>query len=96
MRVFVSARARADVLRIYSYLVERTPTAADRAVMRIERKLEQLGQFPFIGPERPSLAAGIRVALAGTHLIIYRVDAEVVIVVRIIDGRMDIDEEFRR
>jgi toxin ParE1/3/4 len=96
MRVFVSARARADVLRIHSYLVDRNRTAADRAIERIERKLEQLRHFPFIGPERPSLAAGIRAVVAGTHLIIYRVDAEAVVVLRIIDGRMDIDEEFRR
>ena len=96
MRVFISARARADVLRIYSYLVDRNPMAADRAVERIERKLEQLRHFPFIGPERPGLAAGIRAAVVGTHLIIYRVDPEAVIVLRIIDGRMDVDEEFRR
>jgi len=36
------------------------------------------------------------VAVVGTHLIIYRVDPEAVIVLRIIDGRMDVDEEFRR
>jgi toxin ParE1/3/4 len=96
MRVFVSAHAKGDVLRIYSYLVDCNPAAADRTLERIERKLEQLSQFPFIGPERPSLATGVRMAVVGTHLIIYRVDGEAVFVLRIIDGRMDVDEEFRR
>jgi toxin ParE1/3/4 len=76
MRVFVSARARADVLRVYSYLFDRNPIAADRVIERIERKLEQLSHFPFIGPERPGLAYGVRAAVVGTHLILYRVDDE--------------------
>jgi toxin ParE1/3/4 len=96
MKVLVSARARADVLGTYSYLVDRNPVAADRVIERIERKLEQLRHFPFIGPERPSLAAGVRAAVVGTHLIIYKVEAESIIVLRITDGRMDVDEEFRR
>jgi toxin ParE1/3/4 len=96
MKVVVSARARADVLRVYRYLVDRNPAAADRVVERIERRIEQLGYFPLIGTERASLASRIRVTISGTHLIIYRVDPEAVVIVRIIDGRMDIDEEFRR
>jgi plasmid stabilization system protein ParE len=60
MNVIVSARARADVLRIYAYLVDRNPTAADRAVERMERKIEQLAHFPFIGAERPTLGREFR------------------------------------
>lgn len=51
MKVIVSARARADVLRIYAYLLDRNPAAADRVLERIERTLEQIAHFPFIGAE---------------------------------------------
>jgi toxin ParE1/3/4 len=55
-----------------------------------------LSKFAFIGRERSSLAPGLRCLVAGLHLIFYTVDAEHITVVRVIDGRMDVDEEFRR
>jgi toxin ParE1/3/4 len=95
MKVIVSAHAKRDALNTYSYLVSRNPAAADRIIQHVERKIEQLREFPLIGPPRPRLAAGVRAAVVGTHLVLYKVDDEAVIVLRIIDGRMDVDEEFR-
>jgi len=34
--------------------------------------------------------------LSGNYLIFYLVEAEQITIVRVIDSRMDIDEEFRR
>jgi toxin ParE1/3/4 len=96
MKISVSDRARADARRIYLYLVDRNPAAAERTIERIERKLEQLSHFPFIGPERPGMAAGTRAVVVGTHVIFYRVDDDTVVILRMLDGRMDIDEEFHR
>lgn len=95
MKFIVPAHAKRDALNIYSYLVNRNPAAADRILERIERKIEQLREFPLIGPPRPRLAAGVCAAVVGTHLVLYKVDDEAVIVLRIIEGRMDVDEEFR-
>jgi toxin ParE1/3/4 len=50
----------------------------------------------FTSDRASSLAAGLRSVLVGTHLIFYLVDSERIVIVRVIDGRMDIDEEFRR
>jgi toxin ParE1/3/4 len=96
MKVIVSARARADALGIYSYLFDRNPAAAERVLERIERKIEQLGDFPFVGAVRPRLAPDLRAVVVGTHLILYKVETEALLILRIIDGRMDIDEQFRR
>ena len=96
MKVAVSARAKADALNAFSYLFDLNPAAADRALERIERKIEQLQAFPFVGVARPRLAPDVRVAVVGTYLILYKVETEAVIVLRIIDGRMDVDKEFRR
>lgn len=96
MRVLVSDRARADAVDIYSYLIGRNPAAAERVLERIERKLEQLSQFPFVGPGRSGLGENVRAAVAGKHLVLYKIETETVIVLRIIDGRMDVEEEFRR
>jgi plasmid stabilization system protein ParE len=98
MRVVVSARAKADVLNIYSYLVDCNPAAAERTLQRIEDKIEQLSHFPCIGVARNRLAADVRAVVVGTHLILYKIEADAgaLIILRIIDGRMDVEEEFRR
>ncbi len=76
-------------------LEQRSPLAAETILARIDKKFDQLTWFPFIGRERSSLAPGLRSAVVGTHLIPYTIQNDNIIV-RVIDGRMDIDEEFRR
>ena len=96
MKVLLSDKASRDLLRIYSYIAERNPTAAEVLVQRIDEKFDQLSDLPFIGRERSSLAPGLRSVIVGTHLIFYTVSPDSITIVRVIDGRMDIDEEFRR
>ena len=96
MKVVVSDRANSDLLRIYLYLAPRNQAAADAVIERIDKRFEQLSRFPFIGRERSSLAPGLRSIVVGNHLIFYVVEADQIIIVRVIDSRMDIDEEFRR
>jgi toxin ParE1/3/4 len=96
MKVLLSDKARADLLRIYRYIAERNPTAAETLVRRIDEKFDQIAGLPFIGRERSSLAPGVRSGIVGNYLIFYTASADSITVVRVIDGRMDIDEEFRR
>lgn len=62
----------------------------------INVKFANLTRFPFIGRERSTLGAGVRSLVAGTQVIFYTVEKERIIVVRVLDGRRDIDEEFKR
>jgi plasmid stabilization system protein ParE len=39
---------------------------------------------------------GLRSVVVGMHLIFYIVGQDSITIVRVIDGRMDVDEEFRR
>jgi toxin ParE1/3/4 len=96
MKVLLTHKASGDLLRIYSYLVERNPTAAEALLRRIDEKLGQLAELPFIGRERASLAPGLRSVIVGNYVLFYTVGSGSVTLVRVIDGRMDIDEEFRR
>ena len=96
MKVLLSDKARADLLRIYCYIAERNPTAAETLVRRIDEKFDQIADLPFIGRERSSLAPEVRSIIVGNYLIFYTASADSITVVRVIDGRMDIDEEFRR
>jgi toxin ParE1/3/4 len=82
--------------QIFSYLAERNQFAAENTIEAIDRKFEQLSRFPFIGRERTSLAEGLRSVVVRTHLAFYVIERERIIIVRVIDGRMDVDEEFQR
>jgi toxin ParE1/3/4 len=96
MRVVLTAKAKRARLRIYRYIDERNPSAAESFIQRIRNNFDNLARFPFIGRERSSLAPGLRCLIVGLHLIFYAVDPDEITVVRVIDGRMDVEEEFHR
>jgi toxin ParE1/3/4 len=96
MKIFTSQKARNDLRRAYAYLAARNTPAADALAREIDERLQNISRFPFIGRERSSLAPGLRSVLVGTHLIFYLIEQDRIVVVRVIDGRMDIDEEFKR
>jgi toxin ParE1/3/4 len=96
MEVVLSDKARSDLLRIHRYLEGRSPNAADAFIRRIDKSFENLVRFPFIGRERPRFAPGIRCLVAGLHLIFYIVGPDQITIVRVIDARMNVDEEFFR
>jgi toxin ParE1/3/4 len=96
MRVVVSEKANSDLLRLFLYLAPRNPDAADSIIERIDQRFEQLSRFPFIGRPRPSLAPGLRSLVVENYLILYTVDEDQIVIVRVIDSRMDIDQEFRK
>jgi toxin ParE1/3/4 len=96
MGVVLSDKAEFDLIRIYQYLAERSRRAADAFAERIDTNFKNLEQFPFIGRERSSLAPGLRCLIAGLHLIFYTVRDDQITVVRVIDSRMDVEEEFHR
>jgi plasmid stabilization system protein ParE len=52
--------------------------------------------FHLSGESEPASLWGLRSVVVGTHLIFYTVGPERINIVRVIDGRMDVDEEFQR
>lgn len=96
MRARLSARAESDFLEIYSYIAGHNAAAADAFVEEFDKKLQNLFHFPFIGRERDALASGLRSLAIGNYVLFYLVTNHEVVVVRVIDGRMDLDEELRR
>jgi len=96
MRIVLSDKAKSDLFRIYYYIEERNPKAAEAFVRRVDAIFANLTQFPFIGRERSRLALGVRCLMVGLYLIFYTLDADEITVLRVIDGRMDIDEELHR
>ena len=96
MRVFISNKAEADLLQLFSYLAERDRIAADTIAFEIDKKFESLARFPFIGRARSTLAPGMRSLVVGMYVIFYVVEPDRIVIARVLDGRRDIDAEFQR
>jgi toxin ParE1/3/4 len=94
VRVVVSLRARADILSIHSYLAERSPVAADRLLVRFSQRFDELCEFPFLGPDRSELRASLRGLLMDGYIAFYIVETDRIVIVRVIDGRMNIKREM--
>lgn len=94
MKIVVSHKADGDLLRTFVYLANLA--AAESFIADINRKFEQLARFPFISRERSALQPGLRSVLVGTHLVFYLMREQEIAIVCVIDGCMDIDEEFQR
>jgi len=97
VRVVVSLRARSDILGIHSYLAERSPVATDRMLLvRFSQWFDELREFPLLGADRSELGASLRGLLMDGCIAFYTVEAERIVIVRVVDGRMDVGQEMSK
>ncbi len=96
MRVVVSLRASSDILSIHSYLAERSLVAADRMLVRFSQRFDELREFPLLGPDRSELGVSLRGLLMNGYIAFYTVEAERIVIVRVLDSRMDIRQEMSK
>jgi toxin ParE1/3/4 len=96
VRVVVSLRARSDILGIHSYLAERSAVAADRMLVRFSQRFDELREFPLLGPDRSELRGSLRGLLMNGYIAFYTVEAERIVIVRVLDSRMDIRQEMSK
>ena len=95
MKLIVSERAERDLDDIYDYLFALNPQAARNETADINEKFKQLTRFPFIGPERSLFGSGVRSIVSGTKVISYVIEESQIRVIRVLDGRMDLDKELQ-
>ncbi|MBI1868751.1 MAG: type II toxin-antitoxin system RelE/ParE family toxin [Methylocystis sp.] len=96
MKVVVSSRAYRDLHRIYLFSAERNQSAAEALAAEMRQRFQNLANFPFLGRARPDLGPDVRRLTVGKHLIFYRTEQNKILILRVIDGRMDVEAEFRR
>lgn len=96
MQVVVSLRARSDILDIHSYLAKHSPVAADRMLIRFSQRFDELKEFPFLGPDRSEFRASLRGLLIDGYIAFYIVETDRIVIVRVLDGRKDIEREMSK
>ncbi|PWB82949.1 MAG: type II toxin-antitoxin system RelE/ParE family toxin [Methylocystaceae bacterium] len=83
-------RARLDLIEIWRFVADDSPAAADRLLDRIEKALAMLRDNPRAGRTRPELAPGVRSLPVGNYVLFYRLAEDVIELVRVRSGYMDI------
>jgi toxin ParE1/3/4 len=87
--VFTPAAAL-DLDDIWFDIALDNPAAADRMIDAIKQRSEQLSAFPQSGPLRPDIADDARSLTIGNYLMLYRLAADSVEVIRIVHGARDV------
>jgi toxin ParE1/3/4 len=90
----LSRKAESDLLTIYAEGAARFGVAqAEAYFTRIERTLELLADNPLMARERPEISPPVRIHPCGTHLIVYLVAGDGILVLRIRHQREDWSSE---
>jgi plasmid stabilization system protein ParE len=90
-KVELSARARADLVRLRAWLIDKDTEAADRAIRAIVDGLDRLERFPLLAPKaKGSDLRDLQIRFgAYGYVARYGIRGDRVIVARIFHGRED-------
>src|SRR4051812_44605369 len=90
-----SPEAIADVGRVWDYYagVAGRPTA-DNILREIGKVVLLIEEHPLAGRSRDDVRSGLRSIASSPHIVFYRVVQDQPQIVRVLDGRQDIDEIF--
>jgi toxin ParE1/3/4 len=85
-----SAQAEIDLETILEDLQQNNPAAAERYATAFYDKGQMLAQFPEIGRSRPEIAPNLRSTLVHPYVVFYRLEGDVVQIIRILHGKRDL------
>ncbi|MBC7585113.1 type II toxin-antitoxin system RelE/ParE family toxin [Tardiphaga sp. vice352] len=94
MDLVVTGRARAEISAAVAYRAELNVSAARQLLDQFTRRFDELRQFPMMGRSRSDLGPGLRALLIENYIAFYVVEAEQIVIVRVLDGRMNVEREF--
>jgi plasmid stabilization system protein ParE len=89
--VQITATAQTDIEQIWDYIARDNPAQATHHLVRLERAVLALAEFPernSLIPENVYLNTQYRHAIVGNYRIIYRIQRQTVWVARVLHGAM--------
>ena len=91
-RLRVAPEAIADGDDIWLSIAIDSESAAERLLARIDATQTRLAEFPELGQARPDIAPDARSWAVGDYLILYRIEPDAVVIVRILHGARDLGD----
>ncbi|MFI5457089.1 MAG: type II toxin-antitoxin system RelE/ParE family toxin [Isosphaerales bacterium] len=85
-----SPQAETDLEMILIDLNQKYRAAAERYAAAFDEKSQTLARFPEIGRLRPEIAPNVRSTLVHPYVVFYRLEGEVVQIIRILHGKRDL------
>ena len=91
-RVFWTDKARASVLEIGRYIIERSQSRQRGldVIRRIEHKCAHYARFPLSGTAREDIGPGLRCFPVGKLIVIYRPREDGIVVILVTHGHRDL------
>jgi toxin ParE1/3/4 len=65
-------------------------------LVRFSQRFEELREFPLLGRDRSELRPSLRGLLVDGYIAFYIVETDQIVVVRVVDGRRDIEQEMSK
>jgi toxin ParE1/3/4 len=84
------------LLEIRDHIEQFNPPRSKTFVTELRAKAEKIAAFPYAYPERSDLKAGLRMAVHGHYLILFRVEDLNVEIAHIIHGARDLPKIFEK
>jgi toxin ParE1/3/4 len=90
LRLYLTPTAKKDFRAILRY-TRKTWGERQRAIYarRLTEAMDELTRYPDLGEAREDIPAGMRAKSVAQHVIFYRIDDQMLIVIRILHSRMD-------
>ena len=90
-----SSQTEVDLIDIWLYGNERWGAKqADLYLDQLDAGLNHLSQFPALGTECSELRNGYRVFEIGQHMVFYKIDMQIINVIRVLHQSMDFERHL--
>ena len=94
MRVIISPLAECDIEEIGDYIAKDSPRRALAFVNELRKQCFKIADAPLVYRLRSELGENIRSCAYGRYVIFFQVDSEVLRILRVLHGAMDIESKF--
>ncbi len=96
LQLIRSAHSEKDLIAIWQYVATeaKNPTAADRLLRLIDRRIEMLASNPYLGEQQPRFGERTRRLIVGNYLVYYDVLEDAVHVLRIYHASRNIEKLY--
>ena len=95
MRYEITQKARSDLIGIWEYTYENwSHQQADKYYEILIEKIEEIASRPHIGRNYERIKVGLKGVAIKSHIVFYRIENDIVEIIRVLHQRMDLENRL--